>query len=510
MRVEALLRQSALSAPDKVAVTAGDARLSYAELDTQSDRLAASLSKEGVGPGDRVAVLMENIPEAAVAIFAVLKAGAIFCPINPQLRASGVAQILHDARPRAILTQARFIALCGEACAGLDLPPLLISKRALTALPEGVLSFDEFVENGGGALPETGDDSELAMLIYTSGSTGRPKGVMMSHSAMDAASRSIALYLDHRASDVVLCPLPLAFTYGLYQLLVCVRTGAHLVLERNFAFPHAVLEKARAQGVTGMPLVPTIAAMLLAMKELEPGALPALRYLTNAAAPLPPAHVDGLRKLFPAALIYCMYGLTECARAAYLDPAELDRRNGSVGKAIPDTEVAVVDENDRPVPAGTVGELVVRGPHLMRGYWENAEATRQVLRPDPSSGRPQLHTGDLFRTDGEGFLYFVGRKDDMLKVRGEKVAPREVEAALCTCPGVVEAAVFGRADPVQGTTLHAAVVVSDPSLTERDLLRHCARSLPDFMVPKTIGFHAELPKTASGKIARRLLAESGD
>lgn len=510
MRIEALLRQSARSAPDKLAVTAGDTRLSYAELDAQSDRLAASLLKEGVGQGDRVAVLMENIPEAAIAIFAVLKAGAIFCPINPQLKAGGVALILHDARPRAILTQARFIALCREASAGLSLPPLLISKRAPTALPEGVLPFDELVENGGGALPEAGDDGKLAMIIYTSGSTGRPKGVMMSHSAMDAASRSIALYLDHRSSDVVLCPLPLAFTYGLYQLLVCVRTGAHLVLERNFAFPHAVLEKARAENVTGMPLVPTIAAMLLAMKELEPGALPALRYLTNAAAPLPPSHVDGLRKLFPGVLLYCMYGLTECARAAYLDPAELDRKNGSVGKAIPDTEVAVVDEQDHPVPAGTVGELVVRGPHLMRGYWENAEATRQALRPDPLSGRLQLHTGDLFRTDGEGFLYFVGRKDDMLKVRGEKVAPREVEAALCTCPGVVEAVAFGRPDPVQGTILHAAVVASDPSLTERDLLRHCARSLPDFMVPKTIGFHTELPKTASGKIARRLLVESGD
>ncbi|MET3661668.1 class I adenylate-forming enzyme family protein [Aquamicrobium ahrensii] len=510
MRVEAFLRQGALSAPDKIAVTAGDTRLSYAELDAQSDRLAAALAKEGVRQGDRIAVLMENVAEATIAIFAALKAGAVFCPINPQLKTGGAAHIFQDARPAAILTQAKFIGLCSEASAGLAAKPFIVSTHAPAALPEGALSFGELVENGDGAPPETGDDSELAMIIYTSGSTGRPKGVMMSHSAMDAASRSIALYLDHRASDVVLCPLPLAFTYGLYQLLVCVRTGAHLVLERNFAFPHTVLEKARAEDVTGMPLVPTIAAMLLAMKELEPGALPALRYLTNAAAPLPPAHVEGLRKLFPGVLLYCMYGLTECARAAYLEPDQLDRRNGSVGTAIPGTEIAVVDEQDRPVAPETVGELVVRGPHLMLGYWENPEATQRALRPDPATGRLQLHTGDLFRTDAEGFLYFVGRKDDMLKVRGEKVAPREVEAALCAIPGVVEAVVFGRPDPVQGTILHAAVVASGSSLTERDLLRHCARSLPDFMVPKAIEFHSELPKTASGKIARRLLVESGD
>ncbi|WP_354198166.1 class I adenylate-forming enzyme family protein [Aquamicrobium terrae] len=509
MRMEAFLRHSARAAPDGIAVVAGETRLSYAELDGRSDRLAAALAAQGVRRGDRVVVLMENIAEAAVAIYAVLKASAIFCPVNPQLKGAGIAFILRDARPAAILTQARFIEPCRQASDGLAAPPVLISTQAGAPLPEGVLPFARLVGEGGEKPPEAGDDGELAMIIYTSGSTGRPKGVMMSHAAMDAASASIALYLQNSASDVVLCALPLAFTYGLYQLVASVRSGARLVLEKNFAFPHAVLEKARAEGVTGMPLVPTIAALLLSMKELEPGALPALRYLTNAAAPLPPAHVEGLRRLFPGVRLYCMYGLTECARAAYLDPAELDKRTGSVGKAIPGTEVAVVDEHGVAVPPGTVGELVVRGPHLMRGYWENPEATAAALRPDPASGQRQLHTGDLFRTDADGFLHFVGRKDDMLKVRGEKVAPREVEAALCACPGVVEAVAFGRPDPVQGTILHAAVVVSDPGLGERDLLRHCARALPDFMVPKSIEFRDDLPKTASGKITRRLLAEAG-
>jgi amino acid adenylation domain-containing protein len=508
VRVETFLRQSAAADPDRIAITAGDTRLSYGALDAASDRLAAALIAHGAKRGDRIAVLMENIPEAAVSIFAVLKAGAIFCPVNPQLRADGIAFILRDARPVAILTQAKFLRACEEAAVGLDTPPLLISTRALAALPQGVVAFDMAMSEAEHAvLPEPGDD-DLAMVLYTSGSTGRPKGVMMTHRAMDAVSASIALYLRNSAGDVVLCALPLAFTYGLYQLLVCVRTGARLVLERNFAFPQAVLDKARTEGVTGLPLVPTIAAMLLSMKDLGPQALPALRYLTNAAAPLPPAHVEGLRKLFPQAQLYCMYGLTECARAAYLEPEELERRAGSVGKAIPGTEAVVVDERGRKAEPGTVGELVVRGPHLMRGYWENPAATKAVLRPDPQTGLPQLHTSDLFRTDADGFLYFVGRKDDMLKVRGEKVAPREVEAALCTCPGVVEAVVWGVADPVQGTLLRAAVVACDPALAERDLLRHCARMLPDYMVPRTIGFRDELPKTASGKIARRLLVET--
>jgi len=510
MRVETFLRQSTVAGPDRIAIVADDARLSYAELDAQSDRLAAALAARGVTHGDRVAVLMENIPETAVAIFAVLKAGAVFCPVNPQLKANGVGFILRDCRPRAVLTQARFLGLLAQIAADLPSPPLLVAARATSSLPSDALPFEALVAEDSAPPPEAGDDDDLAMVIYTSGSTGRPKGVMMTHASMDAASGSIATYLENTTQDVVLGVLPLSFTYGLYQLLVAMRVGARLVLERNFAFPHAVLEKARAEGVTGLPLVPTIAAMLLSMKDLAPGALPALRYITNAAAPLPPAHIEGLRKLFPGAKLYCMYGLTECARATYLPPQELDRRPGSVGKAIPGTQAVVLDEAGHPAAPEAVGELVVRGPHLMRGYWESPQATEAVLRPGPKPGEKQLHTGDLFRTDADGFLYFVGRKDDMLKIKGEKVAPRQVEAALCECPGVVEAVAFGRPDPILGLALHAAVVVADPALTEREIIRHCARILPDFMVPKSIEFRAELPKTASGKVIRRLAVEAGE
>jgi long-chain acyl-CoA synthetase len=506
MRIEAFLRRSAAADPDRIAIVAGDARIAYGTLDRMSDALGYALCARGVGRGDRVVVFMENVWEAAVAIFAVLKAGAVFCPVNPAVKADGLRYVIGNCRPKAILTQAKHAALCAEAGKALSSPPLVIAAGGKAA--PGVLAFEDCIAEGWGFLPGEGDDGDLAMIIYTSGSTGVPKGVMMAHANMDAASGSIAAYLENTAEDVVLCVLPLAFTYGLYQLLVAVRVGATLVLEKSFAFPYAVLEKAHAESVTGLPLVPTMAAMILSMRETVP--LPSLRYITNAAAALPPAHIEGLAKHFPGVRLYSMYGLTECARATYLSPEELAQRPDSVGKAIPGTRAFVVDGAGEPVGPGIVGELVVAGPHVMRGYWENAEATAAALRPGGKPEEIRLHTGDLFRVDEEGFLYFVGRKDDIIKIRGEKVAPRQVETVLHACPGVAEAVVIGRPDPILGTVLHAVVVASDPALTDREVIRHCVRALPDIMVPKTVEFRKELPKSANGKVMRRLVAEAGE
>lgn len=507
MRVETLLRNTAAAIPGRIAVTAGEMRLSYGMLDEKSDRLASFLLACGVRRGDRVVIFMENIWEMTVAVFAVLKAGAVFCPINPSLKADGLRFALGDCRPSAVLTQGKYARLCEDVGSDMPVSPIIVATRGTAAIP-GVLAFEDCFAKESGHLAEARTDDDLAMIIYTSGSTGNAKGVMMTHANVVAASASIADYLENSADDVILGVLPLSFTYGLYQLLVAVRVGARLVLQKNFAFPHAVLAAARAEGVTGLPLVPTMAAMILAMKDVEP--LPTLRYITNAAAALPTAHVAGLKELFPKVRLYLMYGLTECARATFLPPDEVDRRPASVGKAIPGTEVLVVDETSRSLPAGTVGELVVRGPHVMRGYWENPAATDAVLRPGPRSGERWLYTGDLFRTDADGFLYFVGRKDDIVKVRGEKVALGQVEAALHACRGVVAAVVVGVPDPVLGTALRAVIVVSDPTLTERDVLRHCAGILPESMVPKTIEFRAELPLTPSGKVSRRLVTEAGE
>lgn len=512
MRVETLLKDRAGLAPSATALVTGPDRLSYADFDRLADRLAGALCAHGVEPGDRVALCMDNSREMAIAIFAGLRAGATVVPVNPGVRAEGLAQILMDCTPKALIHEARHGGLVNEAIAAAGHTPLSIVARTdiVTRTDRATLSdaiaFDTCLDLEAPLPARQENDRDLAFLIYTSGSSGRPKGVMMSHRNVDAAAAMIADYLENDDRDVVLSALPLSFTYGLYQLLVAVRSGATLVLEKSFAFPHAVLEKAHAEGVTGFPLVPTMAAMLATLEGLTPDRLPPLRYITNAAAHLPPAHIQALRALFPAARIYSMYGLTECARASFLAPEELDRHPSSVGKALPGTEALVVDEDGNEAEADVTGELVIRGPHVMQGYWNNPEATALALRDAPDGSGRRLHTGDLFKRDAEGFLHFVGRRDEVVKIRGEKVAPRQVDAVLAACPGVREALSFTTPDPVFGHRLDALIVADDPGLTGRMLARHCKHRLPDTMVPKSFNFQAELPKTANGKPSRRLAA----
>lgn len=503
MRIERLLAESAALHPGKAAIVCGDRRISYAEFASLTDRLACNLAARGVARGDRVVVLMDNIWEAAVSIYAVLRAGAVFCPVNPSIHDDGLRHVVENTGARVILTQARFAARCREI--GGDAVLVIAARMGARQIPD-ILAFEACLAEADMPLPAAEADSDLAMIIHTSGSTGKPKGVMMSHANMDFASATIARYLENTQHDVVLGVLPLSFTYGLYQLLVTVRVGATLVLQKSFAFPADVLETARAEGVTGLPLVPTMAAVLLSMRDGPGKPLPSLRYITNAAAPLSPAQVCGLRRLFGDVDIYAMYGLTECARAAYLAPAEIEWRPDSVGKPLDGTRIVLIGEDGHAVAQGETGQLVVSGPHVMQGYWQDPAATCHALRTLPGRGGVWLHTGDLFRMDAEGYLYFVGRNDDMLKVRGEKVAPRQVEAALMAHPGVIDAVVVGLPDPVAGHVLHAVVVRSSDALDERELLRHCARALPDVMVPKSVEFRSELPKTASGKVARRLVA----
>ncbi|CCE99759.1 class I adenylate-forming enzyme family protein [Sinorhizobium fredii] len=510
MRLEQFLISNAAAHGAKTALVTDRKQLSYEELNDLSSRLAAALAASGVNANDRVLVFMDNCWEAAVAIFAILKAGATFSPINASTKADKLAYIIADCEAAAILTQAKLMPIVAGARALSPTKPLFVASTAAPGgnTPVGAASFEECLEAEPLRVLHGGIDFDLAMLIYTSGSTGRPKGVMMTHRNIDAASESITTYLRNTPDDVILNVLPLAFDYGLYQLLMAIRLGATLVLEKSFAFPQAIFERIRAEGVTGFPLVPTMAAMILQMRDLEPGFLPSLRYISNTAAALPPAHIARLRELFPSARLYSMYGLTECKRCTYLPPEELDRRPGSVGIAIPNTEAFVVDEDGKRAPPGVPGELVIRGPHVMQGYWRNEAATERMLRPGPNRWEKVLYTGDLFRTDDEGFLYFVGRKDDIIKTRGEKVAPKEVETVLHAHPGIAEAVVIGIPDPVLGHAIGALVVLSDPTLSEKDIIRHCARHLEDFMVPKIVEFRAELPKTDTGKVSRRLAAET--
>jgi acyl-CoA synthetase (AMP-forming)/AMP-acid ligase II len=253
-------------------------------------------------------------------------------------------------------------------------------------------------------------------------------------------------------------------------------------------------------------MVPTMAAIVLQQKDLGRGAFPHLRYITSTAAALPPAHIARLQELFPHVKLYSMYGLAECKRCTFMPPDELRRRPGSVGIPIPNTEAFVIDENGERAAPGVVGELVVRGAHVMKGYWQDLAATERVLRPGPHPWEKVLHTGDLFRADEDGYLYFVARKDDIIKSRGEKVSPKEVENVLYALPGVREAAVVGVPDAILGMAIKAILVVApEAGLEPNDVIRHCGRHLEDFMVPKFLEFRDELPKTESGKISRRRL-----
>jgi long-chain acyl-CoA synthetase len=302
--------------------------------------------------------------------------------------------------------------------------------------------------------------------------------------------------------------LPLSFGYGLYQLLTCVRAEGTLVLEAGLGFPGRLVGLLEEERITGVPGVPTIFQVLISLKGLADRDLPHLRFLTNAGAALPSATLAEVRRTFSGARLYSMYGQTECTRVCYLPPDQLDVRPTSVGIPIPGTEAWVEDEDGRVAAPDQVGELMVRGSHVMLGYWKDEKTTAEKLRPGRWPWERVLATGDLFRQDEDGYLYFVARRDDIIKSRGEKVAPREVEEVLHAVPAVREAAVVGVPDQLLGQAVHAHVApADDQELDPSELRRHCAENLEDHMVPQQVVVHAALPRTPNGKIDRRALAD---
>lgn len=509
MLVQRFLESSAARLPEKVCLISGSRRLTYREIDTMANRLANAMVSSGIRRGDRVGIFLGNSVEAVVSVFAVLKAGGVFVVINPSTKHDKLAYVLSNCRARGWITDAR-AASSGLLEAVLrDSPNIRFAVVTGDAAREAesstatYLDFDEVQVAFSGTAPACANiDLDLACLIYTSGSTGEPKGVMSDHGNIEFVSGSIIEYLQNTENDIVINVLPLSFDYGLYQLLMTFRFGGTLVLEESFAFPAEILRRMEQEQVTGFPGVPTMFAMLIPA-DLSRFNLSTLRYVTNTAAALPPSHIQELRRKFPGVRLYSMYGLTETKRTLYLPPEELDQRPGSVGIAIPGTETWLEDEEGRRLPPGQIGELVVRGRHVMRGYWEDPEATAERFASGPLPGERTCRTGDLFRTDEEGFFYFVGRKDDILKCRGEKVAPKEIENVLYGIEGIVEAAVVGVPDPILGQAIKAFLVVRGRQLTQAEVRAHCQAHLEDFMVPKYIEFCEHLPKTSSGKIAKK-------
>jgi acyl-CoA synthetase (AMP-forming)/AMP-acid ligase II len=323
------------------------------------------------------------------------------------------------------------------------------------------------------------------------------------------AAGSIAEYLRLDESDRIVAVLPFAFDYGLYQLLMTMLLGATLIVERSFVYPVAVLRRVIEHEATVFPIVPTIGATLLSLHRSGGWTLPSVRRVTNTAAALPPEFITRLPTVFPNALIFAMYGLTECKRVAYLEPERVLEKPTSVGKAIPGTEVFLLAPDGQPVPPGETGVLHVRGPHVMLGYWKQPELTAAMLKPGALPGERILCTHDFFTMDSDGDLYFVGRSDDIIKTRGEKVSPVEIENVLHRIAGVREAAVIGVPDELLGEAIRAFIVLDEGAeLTEQHIKRECVTRLEGFMVPRDVVFVTELPKTTTAKVSRRLLRES--
>ena len=515
------LSRSAGLFPDKAALICEGDRLTYKSLDSFSDRLAYTFMDMGVKRQDRIVIFLDNSSESVISLYGILKAGCVYITVNGSMKARQLNYILRDSGARIMITHSDKARVVEDAVGNLDTECKVLWIGESRGIP-GKLSSISYEWNSVFSdmnqsekkpdslkLNETGQnciDLDLAALIYTSGSTADPKGVMSSHRNVISAAQSIIQYLENRNDDIIINVLPLSFDYGLYQVIMSVMFGGTVVLEKNFLFLHKILKTIEEERVTGFPIVPTIAAMLLGMKNLKKYDFSSLRYMTNTGAALPVEHIRRIRTLFPHVKFFSMFGLTECKRVSYLPPEELDRRPSSVGKAMPNCEVFILDEDGNEAAPGEVGELVIRGSNVMRGYWNAPELTAKTYRPGRFPDEKVLYSGDYFRKDEEGFLYFLGRKDDMIKSKGERVSPKEVENIICEIEGVAEAAVIGVPDEILGKAIKAFVApVKGSKLTDKTVLKYCANNLETFKVPKYVILIDSLPRTPNGKIDKKAL-----
>lgn len=506
MLLHEYLINSARNYPDKSALVTGHGSWTYGQLDRATDSFAGALLERGFRKGDRLGIHAGNCMEAVVGIFGALKAGGAFVLINPAMKRNKVVYILLDAGCTALLTSAQ--RLEGDPLEILSAVPSLNQVYLKDAAEDSgrLLSFSGAMTRSGRFHPPSIVDVDLAALIYTSGSTGFPKGVAVTHLNMVAAARSISSYLENGPDDVVLNVLPLSFDYGLYQVLMMFMAGGKIVLDDPSSYPMDIVRTIRENRVTGLPCVSTIFSLFTRLTPAQCKQIDTLRYITNTGSALNVNYTKKIREMFPAVRLFSMYGLTECKRVSYLPPEEIDRRPGSVGKAMPNVEVYIVKDDGAVAVPGETGELVVRGSNVMQGYWGDPEATSRVLKQGKFPWEKVLYTGDLFRTDEEGFLYFIARKDEIIKTRGEKVSPKEVENVILGLGDVREVVVVGVPDDVLGYAIHAHVVLSKAGALSEEVIRaHCSRNLEPSCIPKAIHFYEEIPRNSSGKVDKSRL-----
>jgi len=502
---------SAQKHPSKLVASTNDGEYTYQELLDHSVALASALLERGLQRGDRVAIYMDNSWPTLYSLYSVLLAGGVFVMINPQTKADKLAYILNDSDAVCLLTDIQLENDFIPILSGLPKLSHVVYSSEEKVFPRGVISIehiDKVLKNVSPSdfLKNRSISSDLAALIYTSGSTGSPKGVMHTHLSMLFALNSLIEYLRISEEHRILNVLPLSFDYGLYQLLMVVHLGATLILEKSFAFPSLIFRRILEEEVTVFPGVPTIFSMLLSSHERSKLCFPTVTRVTNTAAALPADFIPTLKEIFPNALVYKMYGLTECKRVCYLEPELVDKKPKSVGKAIPGTEVLLLSPDGQPVKAGGVGILHVRGPHVMLGYWKQKELSEVMLKDDIYPNQKILCTHDWFKMDDDGLLYFVGRSDDIIKTRGEKVSPVEVENILYSIEGIKEAAVVGVTDAILGQSIKAFVSLKESSsLNDKKIKKLCVAKLENYMVPKEVMIMDSLPKTANGKIDKKQL-----
>ena len=509
------LFDSARRTPHAEALVYGASRLDYAALAAAVAGAAGALIGAGVQPRERVAVFLEKRIENVAAMFGAALAGAVFVPVNPQLKPEQVAHILADCNVRVLVTSNERLAQLQGVLAGCpDLRTVFVAgtpqqnaaafqvqgwEAAQMQAPAAVLAARRAI------------DADMAAILYTSGSTGKPKGVVLSHRNMVAGARSVASYLALTPQDRLLAVLPLSFDYGLSQLTCAFLTGATAVLI-NHLFAKDIVKAVAAERITGLAAVPPL------WLQLAPLAWPAdcsLRYLTNSGGALPTATVAALRAALPNAALFLMYGLTEAFRSTYLPPAELERRPDSMGRAIPNAQVLVVRPDGTPCAPNEPGELVHRGALVSLGYWNDPAKTAERFKPAPGQDpalplvEMAVWSGDTVRMDAEGYLYFIGRSDDMIKVSGYRVSPLEVEEVVYATGHVIETVAFGVPHPQLGQAIVLLALPQDAALAGAALLKECQRRLPAWMVPAHVALrHEPFPRNPNGKIDRKLLQQS--
>ncbi|KIO48824.1 acyl-CoA ligase (AMP-forming), exosortase A system-associated [Nitrosospira sp. NpAV] len=513
--IHKLIFKSADHFPDKEALVYQGKRMGYAALAKMVDSAGKAMLALGLDRGERVAVYLEKRTETVAALFGATSAGGVFVPVNPLLKPEQVVYILRDCNVRILVTSAdrlKSLAPVLSQCHDLH-TVMMVGPAAIAPVIPGlnVLSWDEALAASKHAKAHHSIDSDMAAILYTSGSTGKPKGVVLSHRNLVAGATSVAQYLNNHPEDRILSVLPLSFDYGLSQLTTAFHVGATSVL-MNYLLPRDIIEAIEKERITGLAAVPPL---WIQLAQLNWPANILLRYITNSGGAMPGATLDLLRGKFPNTQVFLMYGLTEAFRSTFLSPEEVDRRPDSIGKAIPNAEVLVLREDGSLCAAGEPGELVHRGALVSMGYWNDREKTAERFKPIPTcqSGLtiPELAvwSGDTVRMDEEGFLYFIGRRDEMIKTSGYRVSPTEVEEVIYATELVGEAAAIGIPHPVLGQAIILIVTSrKDTKLDPDALLAACKLHLPAFMMPTRIEVReGNLPRNPNGKIDRKLLAQ---